>query len=97
MGVKLVLPKEHSLKWRVIQVEGLRPTDKGVFNRLLETEDGSCGIFAMELFKFLLESGVAKQLDEEDTVQIAIPSEKLVKLKRLTRRKAIKLKVRALR
>ena len=97
MGVKLVLPKEHSLKWRVIQVEGLRPTDKGVFNRLLETEDGSYGIYAMDLYSFLVENNVAKQLDEEDTVQITLPSEKLVKLKRLTRRKAIKLKVRALR
>jgi len=97
MGVKLVLPKEHSLKWRVIQVEGLRPTDEGYFNRKLKLEGKPFSIYSKDLFDYLLSQGISEQLENSEEIKLRIPSSLLVKEKKLVRKRPVTLTIRKVR
>ena len=97
MTTRFVLPRREHISWRIIEVPELEPTSQGLWNRLLKLKHGKLGVYARDLYSFLLASRVAELLEFQEQIEVEIPPELLVRLGKLARRRSVKIRVRRLK
>lgn len=95
--VKFVLPRREHISWRIIEVPELEPTSQGLWNRLFKLKHGKLGVYARDLYSFLLASRVAEKLDSQEQITVEVPSELFVRLGKIARRRSVKIRVRRLK